>query len=134
MWFEAKIQRYDAQLDKVISEAYLFDAETWGDAESKAYKYSEEYSFEMFNIKAIKKAKLTSVVPYDEGESWLEVVVQVLSIDDSLTEEKYFKETYLVLADDIYQAIQRISDEVELNATTDLLSVKFSQIVEVIPK
>ena len=37
MWFEAKIQRYDAQLDKVISEAYLFDAETWGDAESKAY-------------------------------------------------------------------------------------------------
>ena len=103
-------------------------------SQSKSYKYSEEYSFEMFTIKAIKKAKLTSEVPYDEGESWLEVVVQVLSIDDSLTEEKYFKETYLVLADDIYQAIQRISDEVELNATTDLLSVKFSQIVEVIPK
>ena len=130
MWFEVKIKRYDGEQDSVISEGFIFDAENWSHAEQQIFKHAEENGFVDTKIISIKRANLDGIQNYTTGEEWLRVVIRIMDIDS--VKEKYIKLNYLILADDIDQAIHRTLESTDADKVRDILKVEFSNIVEVI--
>jgi len=134
MFFEVKIKRLEETLEKDISEVYLFDAVNWTEAEKRTFETMEDLSFKNFKIQSIKKANLVEVFAYDSGEYWFKIGAEMIVIDEDTRKESKVKENYLLMADDIQQALTRIKESVDYSvAPYVVLSVAFANITEVYP-
>ena len=130
MFFEVKIKRLEETLEKDISEVYLFDAVNWTEAEKRTFETMEDLSFKNFKIQSIKKANIIEVFAYDSGEYWFKIGAEMIIID----EDTKVKVNYLLMADDIQQALTRIKESVDYSvAPYVVLSVAFANITEVYP-
>ena len=134
MFFEVKIKRLEETLEKDISEVYLFDAVNWTEAEKRTFITMEILSFKNFKIQSIKKANIIEVFAYDSGEYWFKIGAEMIVIDEDTRKESKVKENYLLMADDIQQALTRIKESVDYSvAPYVVLSVAFANITEVYP-
>jgi len=134
MFFEVKIKRLEETLEKDISEVYLFDAVNWTEAEKRTFETMEDLSFKNFKIQSIKKANMVEVFAYDSGEYWFKIGAEMIVIDEDTRKESKVKENYLLMADDIQQALTRIKESVDYSvAPYVVLSVAFANITEVYP-
>jgi len=134
MFFEIKIKRLEETLEKDISEVYLFDAVNWTEAEKRTFETMEDLSFKNFKIQSIKKANLVEVFAYDSGEYWFKIGAEMIVIDEDTRKESKVKENYLLMADDIQEALTRIKESVDYSvAPYVVLSVAFANITEVYP-
>ena len=134
MFFEVKIKRLEETLEKDISEVYLFDAVNWTEAEKRTFETMEDLSFKNFKIQSIKKANIIEVFAYDSGEYWFKIGAEMIVIDEDTRKESKVKENYLLMADDIQQALTRIKKSVDYSvAPYVVLSVAFANITEVYP-
>ena len=134
MFFEVKIKRLEETLEKDISEVYLFDAVNWTEAEKRTFETMEDLSFKNFKIQSIKKANIIEVFAYDSGEYWFKIGAEMIVIDEDTRKESKVKENYLLMADDIQQALTRIKESVDYSvAPYVVLSVAFANITEVYP-
>ena len=134
MFFEVKIKRLEETLEKDISEVYLFDAVNWTEAEKRTFEAMEDLSFKNFKIQSIKKSNLLEVFAYDSGEYWFKIGAEMIVIDEDTRKESKVKENYLLMADDIQQALTRIKESVDYSvAPYVVLSVAFANITEVYP-
>ena len=134
MFFEVKIKRLEETLEKDISEVYLFDAVNWTEAEKRTFETMEDLSFKNFKIQSIKKTNLVEVFAYDSGEYWFKIGAEMIVIDEDTRKESKVKENYLLIADDIQQALTRIKESVDYSvAPYVVLSVAFANITEVYP-
>jgi len=134
MFFDVKIKRLEETLEKDISEVYLFDAVNWTEAEKRTFETMEDLSFKNFKIQSIKKANLVEVFAYDSGEYWFKIGAEMIVIDEDTRKESKVKENYLLMADDIQQALTRIKESVDYSvAPYVVLSVAFANITEVYP-
>ncbi len=136
--FECKIrfQKIDDKSgkEKRVTEAYLFDALTYTEAEERAYKTMEEYISGDFTVASIRKAKYAEILPSDDGDRWYKVKVSFLSVDEASGREKRVSQTVLVLACDIKDACDKTIDG--MNGTTDdfeINSVIESSIMDYFP-
>ena len=134
MFFEVKIKRLEETLEKDVSEVYLFDAVNWTEAEKRTFETMEILSFKNFKIQSIKKANIIEVFAYDSGEYWFKIGAEMIVIDEDTRKESKVKENYLLMADDIQQALTRIKESVDYSvAPYVVLSVAFANITEVYP-
>jgi hypothetical protein len=134
MWFEIKIRRFDEAEEKDISEAYLFDAANWTEAEKRTFETMEVLSYKVFKIQAIKKSNLIEVFAYDSGEYRFRIIAEMIVYNSDSDKETKVKENYLIMADDIEQALTRIKESVDYSAAPYVvLSVSVSNIIEVYP-
>ena len=134
MFFEVKIKRLEETLEKDVSEVYLFDAVSWTEAEKRTFETMEILSFKNFKIQSIKKANIIEVFAYDSGEYWFKIGAEMIVIDEDTRKESKVKENYLLMADDIQQALTRIKESVDYSvAPYVVLSVAFANITEVYP-
>jgi len=134
MFFDVKIKRLEETLEKDISEVYLFDAVNWTEAEKRTFETMEDLSFKNFKIQSIKKANIIEVFAYDSGEYWFKIGAEMIVIDEDTRKESKVKENYLLMADDIQQALTRIKESVDYSvAPYVVLSVAFANITEVYP-
>ncbi|MCQ2228006.1 MAG: DUF4494 domain-containing protein [Bacteroidales bacterium] len=93
--------------EKRVTEAYLFDALTYTEAEERVYKEMPQIISGEFAIASIRKAKYAEILPCDDGDRWFKVKVSFLMIDESSGKEKRVSQMVLVLASDVKDAVDK---------------------------
>jgi len=136
-YFEVKVKYRKTGEDgkeKKVSEAYLFDAVNWTDAEAKTFKAMEESVRGDFRIDSIKTSKIVELFAFEDGEFWFKVGVSMVTLDEGAKKEKKIKENFLVMADNVQEALNRMNSSLDyLLVPYAVTSVSASNIVDVFP-
>lgn len=135
-WYQVKIKYQEIVEDdrvKNITEAYLFDAVSYTDAEAKAYDFfaGAKPNFELF---AINKMKLAEVFIQDNGaDIWFKCRVQYIIYDEKTKQEKKTAVTMLINSLNIKHAYDGL--EHLLGQTQDYIisDINATKILEVFP-
>lgn len=106
MLFETKIKYNkvtDTGKEKMVTEIYLLNDETFGGAEIDINEQMRPYISGEFEITAIKRSNINEIVD-SEGQVYYKAKVSLM------TEDKKFKPTILVKGDNIDQAYKNLDD------------------------
>ncbi|MPR32515.1 DUF4494 domain-containing protein [Salmonirosea aquatica] len=111
-WYLGKI-RYQKEDEngrlKTTNEAYLVDALTYTEAEARLYGQIVT-GVSDFTVTAITRMRLADLFTYEGGEKWFKAKVVFYSLDEKSGKEKKVVNYILVNADDITQALERITE------------------------
>ena len=139
-WFET-IVRYDRTMEsgevKKVSETYVVDAITFGEAEEIIAGISKSYAPDDFDIKNINPAPYSEIFFSDKDADYkyYRVKLAFITIDERTQKEKKSKVTYLVQAGSLEQA--RKNTEEVMNGTMndyEFVSVTETNILDVFEK
>jgi hypothetical protein len=134
-WFTVKM-KYTKQMDdgnlKRVTEAFLFDAGSFTEAESRAI---EEVAMSIKGevlVTGISKTELADVIHYGDCESWYKVKVSFVSYDADSEKEKRQASNVLVNAPDIIEAVKRTNESFKDSISSfEVLAAATSPIVEI---
>lgn len=131
--FETKIS-YDRISERgkteTATEIYIFEAETFGEAESKAI---ETLSPTMgYEVKSVKRVKIDELFFFPENEKWFKARINLLSIDE-VGKEKKTGISILIQADNMKYARERIEEKmIGTLADWEIAKIEETAILEVI--
>ncbi len=112
-WFECKVKYVkvdDDGRERKVSEVYLVDAVSFTDAETRIIKQMETMVRGEFMVDNIKKSNIVEIFPNDSGEWWYKARIGIVTIDEKAGKEKKINNYFLVAADDLKQALQRLEE------------------------
>lgn len=136
-WFET-IVRYDKTMEsgeaKKVSEAYVVDAITFGEAEESITREMRHFIAGDFEVKNINPAPYSEIFFSDRetDDKYYRVKLDFITVDERTQKEKKSKVTYLVQAGSLEQA--RKNTEEVMNGTTidyEFVSVTETKILDV---
>ena len=139
-WFET-IVRYDKTMEdgevKKVSETYVVDAITFGEAEESIAEITNSYATSEYEIKNINPAPYSEIFFSDKDTDgkYYRVKLAFITIDEKTQKEKKSKVTYLVQASSLEQA--RKNTEEVMNGTMidyEFVSVTETKILDVFEK
>jgi hypothetical protein len=136
-WFECKVKytkRLDSGKEQTVTENFLLDAVSFTDAETRIIRQMQQMVKGEFTVTDIKKSKIGEVFPYDSGEWWFKATLSLVTIDESAGKEKKLRTMYLIMADDIKQALDRLDESLSyLVIPYVVTSLAVSNIADVFP-
>lgn len=137
-WFESKVKYMsttESGSETMVTENFLFDAESYTDAETRTIKQMQQMvKGGEFNIIDVKKSRIAEVFPYEDGEWWFKATINLVTVDEEAGKEKKIKTTYLIMSDDIKQALARLDESLEYLVIPFVTSaIAVSTIVDVFP-
>jgi len=137
-WFESKAKYMkvtESGKEQMVTENFLLDAVSFTDAETRMIRQMQQMvKGGEFTVVDIKKSKIAEVFPYDDGEWWYKVTINLVTVDEEAGREKKLRTYYLIMADDIKQALQRLDESLSyLVIPYVVTSVAVSTIVDVFP-
>ena len=137
-WFESKAKYMkvtESGKEQMVTENFLLDAVSFTDAETRMIRQMQQMvTGGEFTVVDIKKSKIAEVFPYDNGEWWYRVTINLVTIDEEAGREKKLRTYYLIMADDIKQALQRLDESLSyLVIPYVVTSVAVSTIIDVFP-
>lgn len=112
-WFECKakyVKIDDDGREKKVNETYLVDAVTCTDAEARLIEQLKTMVRGEFAIGKVAKSNIIEIFPHEDGQWWWKAKIQTVVIDEQLGKEKKVTHYFLVAADDIKQALQRLEE------------------------
>ncbi len=112
-WFECKVKYVkvdDDGRERKVNEVYLVDAVTFTDAETRIIQQVQTMVRGEFMVDNIKKSNIIEIFPHEVGEWWYKAKIAIVTIDEKAGKEKKINNYFLVAADDIKQALQRLED------------------------
>ena len=130
-WFETTI-RYDKTMEdgtqKKVSELYVVDALSFGEAEEMITQEMSAYISGEFDVKNINPASYGEVFFSDNAndDRWYKTKLQFITIDEKTEKEKRTSVTYLVQAGTINTAIKNI-DQVMGGTMNDYVIANISE-------
>jgi len=121
-WFESKVKYNkvsETGNDQIVTENFLLDAVSYTDAETRTIrKMQEMVRGGEFQIVDIKKSR----------------IAEVFTVDEDAGKEKKLRTYYLIMADDIKEALQRLDESLEFLVIPYVVSaLAVSPIVDVFP-
>lgn len=136
-WFECKVKYVkvdDDGRERKVNEVYLVDAVTFTDAETRIIQQLQTMVRGEFTVDNIKKSNIVEIFPHEEGEWWYKAKIAIVTIDENAGKEKKINNYFLVAADDIKQALQRLEDGLSyILVPYQTTSLAVSTIVDVFP-
>ena len=112
-WFEASV-RYERQTDegmqKMVTETYVVDAFTFGEAEEVINREMAPYATGEFKVKNITPATFGEVV-FSDGENddkWYKAKLVFPIIDETTGKEKRSTTNYLIQAGSFNAALKNV--------------------------
>ena len=136
-WFESKVKYTKVSEngnEYKVTENFLLDAVSFTDAETRMIRQMEQIAKGEFTVTDIKKSKIAEVFPYDNGEWWFKATLNLVTIDEEAGKEKKIRTCYLVMADDIKQALERLDESLNYLVIPYVVSsMAVSTIVDVFP-
>jgi hypothetical protein len=134
-WFTVKM-KYTKQMDdgalKRVTEAFLFDAGSFTEAEARAI---EEVAMSIkgeVSVTGITKTELADVIHFGDCDTWYKVKVSFVSYDADTEKEKRQASNVLVNAPDIIEAVKRTNDSFKDSISAfEVLAAAISPIVEI---
>lgn len=137
-WFECKVKYLKVSQsgkEQMTTENFLLDAVSFTDAETRMIRQMMQMvKGGEFTVTDIRKSKIAEVFPYESGEWWFKATVNLVAVDEEAGKEKKLRTYYLVMADDIKEALIRLEESLSylvIPYVTSSLAV--STIVDVFP-
>ncbi|MCY1720493.1 DUF4494 domain-containing protein [Prolixibacteraceae bacterium Z1-6] len=137
-WFESKVKYMkvsESGSETMVTENFLLDAVSYTDAETRIIrKMQEMVRGGEFSVVDIKKSRIAEVFPYEDGEWWFKATINLVTVDEEAGKEKKLRTYYLIMADDIKEALARLDESLGylvIPYVTSALAV--STIVDVFP-
>lgn len=136
-WFTVKV-KYTKQLDngsfKRVTEPYLVAAMTFTDAEARIYEELGSVIRGEFTVVSITRTELHDIFMHDDSDIWNLVTIKFESFDGDNEKAKKVVQKFLVTADSVKEASDRINSELKtMLVDFKVTSVRESDIVEVFP-
>jgi hypothetical protein len=137
-WFESKVKYAkvsESGNEQMVTENFLLDAVSYTDAETRIIKKMQEMvKGGEFTIVDIKKSKIAEVFPFENGEWWFKATINLVTVDEEKGKEKKLRTYYLIMADDINEALKRLEESLSYLVIPYVVSaLAVSTIVEVFP-
>lgn len=137
-WFESKVKYTKVSQsgnEQLVTENFLLDAVSYTDAETRIIrKMQEMVRGGEFQIVDIKKSRIAEVFPFEDGEWWFKATINLVTVDEDAGKEKKLRTYYLVMADDIKEALERLEQSLEYLVIPYVVSsLQVSTIVDVFP-
>jgi len=137
-WFESKVKYSKVSQtgkEQIVTENFLLDAVSYTDAETRIIRNMQEMvRGGEFTIVDIKKSKIAEVFPFDDGELWFRATINLVTVDEDAGREKKLRTSYLVMADDINEALKRLDESLGYLVIPYVISsLAVSTIVDVFP-
>jgi hypothetical protein len=137
-WFESKVKYkkvLESGSEQMVTENFLLDAVSFTDAETRMIqKMQEMVKGGEFSVMDIKKSKIAEIFEYENGEWWYKVTVNMVTIDEEAGREKKLRAYYLIMADDINEALKRLDESLSyLVIPYVVTAIAVSTIVDVFP-
>ena len=137
-WFESKVKYNKVSQsgnEQLVTENFLLDAVSYTDAETRIIRQMQQsVKGGEFQIVDIKKSRIAEVFPYESGEWWFKATINLVTVDEEAGKEKKLRTYYLVMADDIKEALNRLDESLSFLVIPYVVSsVAVSTIVDVFP-
>jgi len=138
IWFESKVKYLkvsESGNEQYVTENFLLDAVSFTDAETRIIrKMQQTVKGGEFGIVDIKKSRISDVFPCDNGEWWFKATINLVTIDEDAGKEKKLRTYYLIMADDIKEALVRLDESLSYLVIPYVVSsLAVSTIVDVFP-
>ena len=115
LWFETKV-KYDKTMEdgqpKKVSESYVVEAMSFGEAEEKITEEMSAYISGEFDVKAITPTTYGEIF-FSENtndDRWYKTKLQFITIDEKTEKEKRSNAYYLVQANSLQNAVKNIEE------------------------
>ncbi len=113
-WFECKVKYLkvsESGNEQIVTENFLLDAVSYTDAEARIIRQMQQLvKGGEFSIVDIKKSRIAEVFPYEAGEWWFKATINLVTVDEDAGKEKKIRSYYLIMADDINEALSRLEE------------------------
>lgn len=136
-WFTVKV-KYTKQLEdgrlKRVTEPYLVDSVSFTDAEARIYEEVGQSVQGEFLITGISKTEYADIFYYDDSDVWYKCKLTYVSIDGDEGKEKKITSNFLVTANNVREAYDRIHESLsDMTVSFEVPSITITPIVEVLP-
>lgn len=137
VWYSCKVkhnQQLDDGLLKQVTSAFLLDAVSYTDAESRMYEICERDVTGEFAITRITKTNIAEIISEDGEEQWYKCKVVYSTVDGDSEKEVKINNYLLVNAAQVKDAYEKV--EAHLNSMLvpyDIPSITLTSFVEVYP-
>lgn len=136
-WFESKVtfeKMLENGMQKKVTEPYLFDALSWTEAEARTIEELTPFISGEFTIADIKRAKLSEIFFYANGDRFFKAKVQFITLDEKSGAQRKTSVNMLVQANDIDQAHEVLKKGMEGTlADWECASMVETKIMDVYP-
>lgn len=137
-WFESKAKYMkvtESGREQMVTENFLLDAVSFTDAETRMIRQMQSMvKGGEFQVTDLKKSKIAEVFPYEDGEWWFKATINLVTVDEEAGKEKKIRTYYLIMADDIRQALDRLDESLSYLVIPYVVSaIAVSTIVDVFP-
>ncbi len=137
VWFECKVKYTkvtESGKEQTVTESFLLDAVSFTDAETRITRQMQEMVKGEFSVNDIKKSRIAEVFPFEDGEWWFKATINLVTIDEEAGKEKKLRTQYLIMADDIQEALTRLDESLSFMVIPYVVSsLAVSTIVDVFP-
>ncbi|WP_420152443.1 DUF4494 domain-containing protein [Siphonobacter sp.] len=135
-WFLGKI-RFTKEIDagkfQTVTEAYLLDAVSFTDAEARLYDLLGDNAPD-FRVTSLSPMKVQEVFHVEGPElKWFKVKILITTFDEKAKKEKKSSASFLINADSIKQAYDRVEDALGRVEDYEITDVSLTPILEVVP-
>ena len=118
--------------EKKVTETYLVDAVTFGEAETKIYKEMEGLVSGEFRIMKMQRTNLAEIIPEIVGDRWYKVKVTFITFDETTGKTKRLSQFVLVFAETAKDANDRVIEAMKgMMAEFEITSISESNIVDI---
>jgi hypothetical protein len=137
VWFECKVKYVkvtESGREQTVTENFLLDAVSFTDAETRITRQMREMVKGEFSVTDIRKSRIAEVFPYENGEWWFKATINLVTVDEEAGKEKKLRTQYLIMADDIQEALKRLDESLSFMVIPYVVSsLAVSTIVDVFP-
>ncbi len=114
-WFECKVKFVkidESGRESKVTEAYMVDAISFTEAESRISKEMETMVQGAFIINNLKKSNITEIIPSDDetDDRWYKAKIAIIDADELTGKEKKSNQYCLVAAKDINTALSNLEE------------------------
>ena len=135
-YFEVKVRLQKTMEDgqqKKVSEQYVVEAATFGEAERRIAECLKPYIEGEFEVTDIKIAGYGQIInDNQDADKFFKAKVSFITLDDTTGKEKKTSELYLVQSDTLESAESEVKSSLNDNNTT-ICSISETAILDVFP-
>lgn len=136
-WYSCKIKHNKEGEDgllKQVTEAFLVDAVSYTDAETRINEIAARDISGEFAVTNITKTNIAEVINYEDEETWFKCKVTYSTVDGDSEKEVKINTYILVCALHVKQAFERIEKHFEgMLVPYDIPSITQTNFIEVYP-
>ena len=138
-WFEAKVKYIKINEDgreKKVNEAYLLDAMSYTEAESRITHEMESVIKGDYYSSSLKKSNITELVPSEDenDDRWYKAKVNIIDADEVSGKGKSTAQYYLVAAADTDRALENLKKNLSTFVVPyEIANISDTKFIDVFP-